>query len=97
MYKIGRSIFMIIACISCSISLPVHADRIEGKVSPIPQGNTFEIVDAEGSHIRTVSVNSKGEFTVYLRPGLYRAVSNERSATIRSEEMPMRNQRIIFK
>lgn len=97
MYKITRSIFVIFAWIGCSIPLTAYADRIEGTVSPVPQDKTFDVLDAQGKSIKTVSVNGKGEFTVYLRPGLYRAVfTSGEEATIRSEAMPMRNQRITF-
>ena len=96
MYKVTHPILMFSVCISCSIPLTSLADRIEGIVSPIPPAKTFEVLDKNGDHIKLVDVNDRGEFTVYLPPGLYQIKSDSGKATIRSEKMPMRNQRITF-
>ena len=96
MYKITRSIFIVTVWIGCSIPLTSLADRVQGTVNPKDVG-TFEVLDKEGKTIKTVNVNSNGEFTVYLRPGLYKISSKGGEATIRSEAVPMRNQRINFK
>ena len=95
MYKITRSIFIVTVWIGCSIPLTSLADRVQGTVNPKDVG-TFEVLDKEGKTIKTVNVNNNGEFTVYLHPGRYKVSSKSGIATIRSEAMPMRNQRIIF-
>lgn len=97
MQEIARSFSLILACVGSLIPLSVRADRVEGTVTPIPQDKAFTVHDAQGDPMKTVSVNERGEFTVYLRPGLYRAVSKTGEGTIRSEAMPMYNQRITFK
>lgn len=93
----SRSFSIVFACVGSLVSFSVYADRVEGTVEPIPEDNLFTVQDAQGKPIKIVNVNERGEYTVYLRPGLYRVVSLSGSATIRSEAIPLYNQQITFK
>ena len=97
MRNINRYIIYVCVWIGCLIPLTTRADRVEGVVSPIPSTQIFVVLNKDGETYKTVKVNDKGEFTVYLPPGLYRVKSTDGKSTLRSEAMPMRNQQITFK
>jgi len=96
---VNRQVFWggcLILIVSLAKSGLVYADRVSGKVSPVPDDGSFTIKDSTGREVKTVKVSKSGYFQVFLHPGLYNAESSDGSATIRSESVPLTNQTIEF-
>ena len=93
--KAFHFILLIAVSVGSLSPLATFADRVEGVVSPTVK--SFDVFNDKGEKIKTVNVTEAGEFTVYLKPGVYQVRSSQGEAIIRSEAKPMRNQRITFK
>ena len=98
MFGIRRSAFTVLFGLFILAPVFAYGGLVKGTVTGVPANTSFSIKDSSGKVIKkSVSIDAQRNFAVTLRPGVYTAVSDQRSASIRSSNQPLTGQVLNFK